>query len=128
MYIRTREANAMWSLFFAAAVTGLVVLGQRWQQERWQLLQLMWQSSISSEMNRGFPLNCGCGERITKFTSSFQENPGRSFFRCETRGEGWLEILLWFRRWLTKEDSEPNENAEGELDLRSDAAKDTLWS
>ncbi|WZZ48648.1 hypothetical protein YC2023_048755 [Brassica napus] len=32
-----------------AAVTGLVVLGQRWQQERWQLLQLMWQSSISSE-------------------------------------------------------------------------------
>ncbi|KAF3579125.1 hypothetical protein DY000_02028828 [Brassica cretica] len=49
MYIRTREANAMWSLFFAAAVTGLVVLGQRWQQERWQVLQLMWQSSISSE-------------------------------------------------------------------------------
>ncbi|KAF2565386.1 hypothetical protein F2Q70_00024688 [Brassica cretica] len=49
MYIRTREANAMWSLFFAAAVTGLVVLGQRWQQERWQVLQLKWQSSISSE-------------------------------------------------------------------------------
>lgn len=51
MYIRTREANAMWSLFFAAAVTGLVVLGQRWQQERWQVLQLKWQSSISSEVN-----------------------------------------------------------------------------
>ncbi|CAF1807114.1 unnamed protein product [Brassica oleracea var. botrytis] len=34
---------------FPSAVTGLVVLGQRWQQERWQLLQLMWQSSISSE-------------------------------------------------------------------------------
>lgn len=49
MYIRTREANAMWSLFFAAAVTGLVVLGQRWQQERWQVLQLKWHSSISSE-------------------------------------------------------------------------------
>ncbi|KAL0720665.1 hypothetical protein Bca4012_035264 [Brassica carinata] len=49
IYIRTREANAMWSLFFAAAVTGLVVLGQRWQQERWQVLQLKWHSSISSE-------------------------------------------------------------------------------
>ncbi|CAN8318795.1 unnamed protein product [Cochlearia groenlandica] len=46
VYSRTREANAMWSLFFAAAVTGLVVLGQRWQQERWQVLQLKWQSSI----------------------------------------------------------------------------------
>ncbi|KAL0671933.1 hypothetical protein Bca4012_034637 [Brassica carinata] len=43
------EANAVWSLFFAAAVTGLVVLGQRWQQERWQVLQLNWQSSITSE-------------------------------------------------------------------------------
>ncbi|KAL0739874.1 hypothetical protein Bca4012_081387 [Brassica carinata] len=48
-YLRTREANAVWSLFFAAAVTGLVVLGHRWQQERWQVLQLNWQSSISSE-------------------------------------------------------------------------------
>ncbi|ESQ39236.1 hypothetical protein EUTSA_v10001583mg [Eutrema salsugineum] len=49
MYSRTREANAIWSLFFAAAVTGLIVLGQRWQQERWQVLQLKWQSSLSSE-------------------------------------------------------------------------------
>ncbi|EOA27716.1 hypothetical protein CARUB_v10023869mg [Capsella rubella] len=49
MYSRTRDANTIWSLFFAAAVTGLVVLGQRWQQERWQVLQLKWQSSISSE-------------------------------------------------------------------------------
>ncbi|KAL0750502.1 hypothetical protein Bca101_032505 [Brassica carinata] len=38
-------------------------------------------------MNRGFPLNCGCGGRITKFTSSTQDNPKRPFFRCETRGE-----------------------------------------
>ncbi|CAN6845176.1 unnamed protein product [Brassica oleracea] len=49
VYLRTREANAVWSLFFAAAVTGLVVLGQRWQQERWQVLQLNWHSSITSE-------------------------------------------------------------------------------
>ncbi|KAG5383509.1 hypothetical protein IGI04_034979 [Brassica rapa subsp. trilocularis] len=31
-------------------------------------------------MNRGFPSNCGCGARITKFTSSTQENPGRLSF------------------------------------------------
>nr|VDC69843.1 unnamed protein product [Brassica rapa] len=30
-------------------IYGLVVLGQRWQQERWQVLQLKWHSSISSE-------------------------------------------------------------------------------
>ena len=31
-------------------IYGLVVLGQRWQQERWQVLQLKWHSSISSEV------------------------------------------------------------------------------
>ena len=56
VYLRTREANAVWSLFFAAAVTGLVVLGQRWQQERWQVLQLNWQSSITSEVINLNPL------------------------------------------------------------------------
>ncbi|KAF8088303.1 hypothetical protein N665_0546s0033 [Sinapis alba] len=49
VYLRTRESNAVWSLFFAAAVTGLVVLGQRWQQEKWQALQLNWHSNISPE-------------------------------------------------------------------------------
>jgi len=29
---------------------GLVLLGQRWQQERWQALQLKWQISINHEV------------------------------------------------------------------------------
>ncbi|XP_019058481.1 PREDICTED: ATG8-interacting protein 1-like [Tarenaya hassleriana] len=49
VYAHAKEAKAFWSLFFAAAVTGLVILGQRWQQERWQGLHLKWQSSIGSE-------------------------------------------------------------------------------
>jgi hypothetical protein len=29
---------------------GIVILGQRWQQERWQALQLKWQASINNEV------------------------------------------------------------------------------
>ncbi|GAB2271726.1 hypothetical protein Dimus_006557 [Dionaea muscipula] len=36
---RAKETNAFWSIFVAAAVMGLVILGQKWQQERWQVLQ-----------------------------------------------------------------------------------------
>ncbi|KAL5792375.1 hypothetical protein ACOSP7_000969 [Xanthoceras sorbifolium] len=44
-----KEANTIWSIFIAAAVMGIVVIGQRWQQERWQALQLKWQISINDE-------------------------------------------------------------------------------
>ncbi|KAJ0112217.1 hypothetical protein Patl1_00346 [Pistacia atlantica] len=49
LYAHAKEANALWSIFIAAAVMGLVLIGQRWQQERWQALQLKWQLSISDE-------------------------------------------------------------------------------
>ncbi|XP_010556550.1 PREDICTED: ATG8-interacting protein 2 isoform X2 [Tarenaya hassleriana] len=49
MYAQAKEANAFWSIFIAAAVMGLVILRQQWQQERWQVLQLKWQSSIGNE-------------------------------------------------------------------------------
>ncbi|XWS46110.1 hypothetical protein CRYUN_Cryun14cG0035300 [Craigia yunnanensis] len=49
LYAHAKEANAVWSIFIAAAVTGLVILGQRWHQERWQALQLKWQFSINKE-------------------------------------------------------------------------------
>ncbi|XVF80090.1 hypothetical protein PTKIN_Ptkin15bG0042400 [Pterospermum kingtungense] len=49
LYTHAKEANAVWSIFVAAAVMGLVVLGQRWQQERWQALQLKWQFSFNNE-------------------------------------------------------------------------------
>ncbi|XVE77162.1 hypothetical protein DITRI_Ditri13aG0039600 [Diplodiscus trichospermus] len=49
LYAHAKEANAVWSIFIAAAVTGLVILGQRWQHERWQALQLKLQHSINNE-------------------------------------------------------------------------------
>lgn len=45
-----KEANTFWSILIAAAVMGIVVIGQRWQQERWQALQLKWQLSIKDEV------------------------------------------------------------------------------
>jgi len=49
LYAQAKDANAFWSIFVAAAVMGLVILGQRWQQERWQALQLKWQVSVNDE-------------------------------------------------------------------------------
>ncbi|KAI8545100.1 hypothetical protein RHMOL_Rhmol07G0016500 [Rhododendron molle] len=49
LYAQAKEANTFWSIFIAAAVMGFVVLGQHWQQERWQALQLKWQFSIKDE-------------------------------------------------------------------------------
>ncbi|XP_043697915.1 ATG8-interacting protein 1 isoform X1 [Telopea speciosissima] len=52
-YAHAKEANAFWSIFVAATFMGLVIIGQRWQQERWQVQQLKWQFSINDEkMNR----------------------------------------------------------------------------
>ncbi|KAF3557252.1 hypothetical protein F2Q69_00010796 [Brassica cretica] len=94
-------------------------------------------------MNRGFPRTVAVEEGLRSSHQASKRIPDDHLFKWveeamleeamleeleDALNNGWLEILLWFRRWLTKEDSEPNENAEGELDLRSDAAKDTLWS
>ncbi|GMI98410.1 ATG8-interacting protein 1 [Hibiscus trionum] len=49
LYAHAKDANTFWSVFVAAAVMGLVILGQRWQQERWQALQHKWQLSINNE-------------------------------------------------------------------------------
>ncbi|ESQ37689.1 hypothetical protein EUTSA_v10029186mg [Eutrema salsugineum] len=46
---QAKEANTVWSVLIAAAVMGIVILGQRWQQERWQVLQLKWETSIGNE-------------------------------------------------------------------------------
>lgn len=37
LYAQAKEANAVWSIFIAAAVMGLVIIGQRWQvlQHKW---------------------------------------------------------------------------------------------
>ncbi|XP_074263334.1 ATG8-interacting protein 2-like [Silene latifolia] len=46
---QAKETSGFWSIFVAAAVMGLVVLGQRWQQERWQVLHQRWQLSVGDE-------------------------------------------------------------------------------
>lgn len=48
VFAHAKEANAYWSIFIAAAVMGLVMLGQRWQQER--AFQLKLQSSVNDEV------------------------------------------------------------------------------
>ncbi|BAT83609.1 hypothetical protein VIGAN_04078300 [Vigna angularis var. angularis] len=53
LYAHAKQTNALWSVFIAATVMGLVMLGQRWQQER--ALQLKWQISINDEQH---VLNC----------------------------------------------------------------------
>ncbi|KAK4364233.1 hypothetical protein RND71_015591 [Anisodus tanguticus] len=50
-----KDANAFWSIFIAAAVMGIVVIGQRWQLERWKVLQMKWQFGGHDErMSRAF--------------------------------------------------------------------------
>lgn len=44
-----KEANTFWSVFVAAAVMGLVILGQHWQQERWQILQMKLHRGLHDE-------------------------------------------------------------------------------
>ncbi|KAL0712331.1 hypothetical protein Bca4012_019309 [Brassica carinata] len=50
---QAKETNTVWSIFIAAAVMGVVVLGQRWQHERWQVLQLNWESTIGNNEKAG---------------------------------------------------------------------------
>ncbi|CAI9760503.1 unnamed protein product [Fraxinus pennsylvanica] len=52
LYAHAKEENTFWSIFVAAAVMGLVILGQKWQQERWQVLHLKWQFGINDEVLR----------------------------------------------------------------------------
>uniref|UniRef100_A0A1D1YW87 Threonine--tRNA ligase n=1 Tax=Anthurium amnicola TaxID=1678845 RepID=A0A1D1YW87_9ARAE len=49
LYAHAKEASTFWSLCVAAAVVGLVILGQRWQRERWQVQHLKYQLSINDK-------------------------------------------------------------------------------
>ncbi|KAH6775719.1 hypothetical protein C2S52_013280 [Perilla frutescens var. hirtella] len=40
LYSQAKETDTFWSIFIAAAVMGLVIIGHRWQQERRQVLHL----------------------------------------------------------------------------------------
>ncbi|KAG1354866.1 ATG8-interacting protein 2 [Cocos nucifera] len=49
LYHHVKEANTFWSVCVAAALMGLVILGQQWQREKCQLHQLKCRFSISDE-------------------------------------------------------------------------------
>ncbi|KAL6535945.1 hypothetical protein OROHE_012789 [Orobanche hederae] len=49
LYTHAKEANTFWSIFIAAAVMGLVIIGHQWQQERWKVLHLKWHFGITDE-------------------------------------------------------------------------------
>ncbi|KAF1002310.1 ATG8-interacting protein 2-like isoform X1 [Apium graveolens] len=36
LYAQAKEANTVWSILFAAAVMGVVMIGHKWQQSKWQ--------------------------------------------------------------------------------------------
>lgn len=50
LYNRAKDANAVWSVVVAAAVMGLVIIGRRWQQDKWQVHQIKWRFSITDEV------------------------------------------------------------------------------
>ncbi|XP_071691112.1 ATG8-interacting protein 1-like [Rutidosis leptorrhynchoides] len=49
LYHHAKETNTFWSIFIAAAMMGLVIIGQQWQQERWQILHHKWRIGVYDE-------------------------------------------------------------------------------
>ncbi|OAY81121.1 hypothetical protein ACMD2_06770 [Ananas comosus] len=49
LYNNAKEPNAFWSVFVAAALMGLAIVGQRWQREKLQLQQIKLQFKINDE-------------------------------------------------------------------------------
>lgn len=57
--------------------------------------------------DRGFPSKCVCGLGVTIFTAKTQDNPGRPFFRCESKkdAKSWtnkkdVSRLFWFLMFM----------------------------
>ncbi|KAM3204534.1 ATG8-interacting protein 1 [Capsicum annuum] len=72
-----KDANTFWSIAIAAAVMGIVVIGQRWRLERWQVLQIKWKfgghderisRAFISPMSRLKEVMIGSGGRGGSFT------------------------------------------------------------
>lgn len=60
LYAQTKEANPFWSIFVAAAVVGLVVLGRHLHREKLEVLHQKWLLNFNSEkLKRSFgPITC----------------------------------------------------------------------
>ncbi|KAJ3689354.1 hypothetical protein LUZ61_018518 [Rhynchospora tenuis] len=49
VYKNMKEATTLWSVFWAAALVGIAIVGQRWQREKLQVQQLKLQFRINNE-------------------------------------------------------------------------------
>ncbi|KAJ4778213.1 mesoderm induction early response protein [Rhynchospora pubera] len=49
LYKNMKEATTLWSVFWAAALVGIAIVGQRWQREKLQIQQLKLQFRINNE-------------------------------------------------------------------------------
>ncbi|GER49787.1 ATP synthase subunit b [Striga asiatica] len=76
MYAHVKEANTFWSVFIAAAIMGLVVIGHRWQQESWKVLHFKRQFGINDEREHEVGQDAG---------------PHNSIQRCDC---GWPQTRL----------------------------------
>ncbi|KAK9056173.1 hypothetical protein SSX86_027262 [Deinandra increscens subsp. villosa] len=51
-YAHAKETNTLWSVFAAAAVMGIVIIGHKWQQEKWQVFRHEWKARAHDEKIR----------------------------------------------------------------------------
>ncbi|KAK1420200.1 hypothetical protein QVD17_21600 [Tagetes erecta] len=51
-YEHAKETNTLWSVLAAAAVMGIVIIGHKWQQEKWQVFRSEWNSRTPDEKIR----------------------------------------------------------------------------
>lgn len=49
LYNHAKEADTLWSVFVAAALMGLVILGHRWQRQKLQIQQFKLQFSVNNQ-------------------------------------------------------------------------------
>ncbi|KAI7758417.1 hypothetical protein M8C21_013105, partial [Ambrosia artemisiifolia] len=51
-YAHAKETNTLWSVIAAAAVMGIVIIGRKWHQEKWQVFRHEWNSRTHDEKIR----------------------------------------------------------------------------
>ncbi|XP_076893309.1 ATG8-interacting protein 2-like [Bidens hawaiensis] len=51
-YAHAKETNTLWSVFAAAAVMGIVIIGHKWHQEKWQVIRHEWKTRNHDEKIR----------------------------------------------------------------------------
>ncbi|CAN1308924.1 Origin of replication complex subunit 5 [Linum perenne] len=93
LYGHAKETNTFWSVFVAAAVMGLVILGQQWQQERWQVLQLKWQATLNSSSPDTYYSSMGYIEPIPVFFPEYSEEDLRQVL---IRNQSNQKLFGWF--------------------------------